>query len=439
MKVSKIAIILAAALLVLGLASTSFAFHSGGVAECEGCHTMHNSLNNLAMDTSLPQYQAGAFLLQGSDKSDACLNCHQETSDTGPSDYHIATSDAHIPAGTAPLEMTPGGDFGWLKKTYSFVVRGSTSTNDGDTHGHNIIATDHGYIADSRLTTAPGGTFVAANLACSSCHDPHGKFRRNADGTITTTGLPIWNSGSYNTSNNPVAARNAVGVYRLLGGNGFAPKSTGYAFVNDPPAAVAPGTYNRNESSTETRVAYGRGMGEWCGNCHSGLVQNGYTSGMAGLTHPAGNSAKLTTAIIANYNTYVKSGDLTGTNNYLSLVPFEEGVADQGTASYAQLKTDSNTSGVNSHPADASSGVMCLSCHRAHASGFASMIRFGHENEFMTIADSTGAPIYPDVSVNSAVSQGLNAGEQQSAYYGRPATRWAAYQRLLCNKCHAKD
>ena len=43
MKVSKIAIIFAAALLVFGFAGSSFAFHSGGVAECVGCHQVHDA------------------------------------------------------------------------------------------------------------------------------------------------------------------------------------------------------------------------------------------------------------------------------------------------------------------------------------------------------------------------------------------------------------
>ncbi len=32
-----------AAILTLGLAGTATAFHGGGVAHCDGCHSMHNS------------------------------------------------------------------------------------------------------------------------------------------------------------------------------------------------------------------------------------------------------------------------------------------------------------------------------------------------------------------------------------------------------------
>jgi hypothetical protein len=35
-----------AGVLTLGLTGTAFAFHTGGVAHCDGCHSMHNSAEN---------------------------------------------------------------------------------------------------------------------------------------------------------------------------------------------------------------------------------------------------------------------------------------------------------------------------------------------------------------------------------------------------------
>ena len=444
MKVLKLSVIMiAVALLGLGLASTSYAFHSGGVAECDGCHTMHNSLDNAAMTTNsgLTQFHAGPYLLQGSTQSEACLNCHQETADTGPSSYHISTSVAHM-AGNAPLEMTPGGDFGWIRNDIPFSERKTPETNFGAHRGHSINAPAFGYNPASG--TAPGGTYDAANLACSSCHDPHNPYRRTTTGIVTnaagTAGLPIIASGSYDNSSDP-QSWGAVGVYRILRGPASVEKSTSYAFTAGPPDAVVPSSYNRTEATTQTRVAYGRGMAEWCANCHASMLMNGYTSGMSGLVHPAGNSAKLTSTIITNYQTYVKSGDMSGSaaTSFQSLVPFEEGVTDSALATYTTLKTHAkNNDSVLTGP-DANSNVMCLSCHRAHASGFQSMVRFGHENEFMTIADASGNAIYDSSTTEGKINRGLTVAEQTSAYYGRPATNFAPYQRLLCNKCHAKD
>lgn len=441
---TKIAIVLVAIALVgFGLFGTSEAFHSGGVAECEGCHTMHNSLGNAQMTTAYAQFATGPYLLQGTDQSSACLNCHQHAGDTGPSSYHISTADADMPAGVAPLQRTPGGDFGWLKKTYTFTVRGTTNTNHGEKHGHSIVAADYGYAQDTVLAQAPGGTYPAANFYCSSCHDPHGKYRRDAAGTISTGGLPIFNSGSYSNSANPIANVSAVGVYRLLPGNGYLPKSNpGVTFTNEPPAAVAPSTYNRSEATAQTRVAYGKGMSEWCANCHTSILQDGFASGVAMQKHPAGNGSKLGAAIIANYEAYVKSGDMTGTAaaSYNSLAPFEEGVADHTIASYTQLKGHAQINDTQLGGPDANANVNCLSCHRAHATAYESMLRFPHANEFMTINDTaTNTAIYPTVAQNAAVSQGLSPAEQQAGLYDRAATKFAPFQRLLCNKCHAKD
>src|SRR5512140_1120172 len=104
------------AALSLGLAANAYAFHDGGVAYCDGCHTMHNSSGNKAMAKkgASTQFQGLNFLLQGSDNSSTCLNCHA-AADTKPSSYHIMTYPAPaVSTGTAPVERTPGGDFAWL-------------------------------------------------------------------------------------------------------------------------------------------------------------------------------------------------------------------------------------------------------------------------------------------------------------------------------------
>ena len=255
---------------------------------------MHNSLEGAAVTSALPQYQSGPYLLKGSDQSSACLNCHN-SADTAPSGYHISTDASKLGPGLPPVEATPGGDFAWLKKTYNGLIRNTPTTWLGERHGHNIISADYGYVADGKQTTAPGGTYPASNLACSSCHDPHGKYRRDATGAIATTGLPIFNSGSYNNSKDPVAGVAAVGVYRILGGKGYQPKSlTGsFSFANDPMTAVVNSTYNRLETTGQTHVAYGQGSSEWCANCHGAMLENSYQSGAVNHRHPAGSSAKL--------------------------------------------------------------------------------------------------------------------------------------------------
>jgi hypothetical protein len=399
---------------------------------------MHNSSEGSAASAKLPQYAPGTFLLRGNDQSSMCLNCHQAAGMSGPRAYIVATASQDLTPGAAPRQLTPGGDFGWLNKTYTWTVA-TSQTSLGERHGHNVVATDYGYQADVTNLVAPGGAYPSNQLACSSCHDPHGRYRRLSDGTVSTTGAPISESGSYSTSGNPVSGVFAVGVYRMLGGKGYQPASLSgsFAFANDPPVAVAPPDYNRSEATTQTRVAYGQGMSEWCANCHPAMLQNGKTTVMKGLEHPVGNGGKLSGAIITNYTAYLMTGKLTNadpTRSYWSLVPFEEGNGD-----YPTLKSHAGTDDSFLNGPDVNSNVSCISCHRAHASGFDGMLRYRAGNDFITVGDSNGSAQWPTPGIYPAQAQGRTVEETQQSYYGRPASLFAPYQRVLCNKCHVKD
>ena len=415
-------VIMATALLTIGLSGMAYAFHSGGVAECEGCHSMHTPKTG------------GSNLLVGTDASSTCLSCHEHAGDTGPSSYHISTAETDLGTGVAPLQRTPGGDFGWLRKTYSITYTSDgqtvTETEDGEIHGHNIVAIDKNYAADTRNTVAPGGTFQSKDLSCASCHDPHGQGRRLSDGSYATTGAPIIGSGSYDNSATPGAGE-AVGIYRLLGTpayNAMAGVFTTY------PIAIAPSTYNRSEAATQTRVAYGASLtntwGNWCASCHPGMHSSG------NYVHPVDQS--LSSTVADNYNKYVKSGDLTGikANAFLSLVPFA-----QNTGTLTELTSNAKNNAPVYPGPNSDDKVMCLSCHRAHASGFLHALRFDQGYEFMTKGGQYIGSNNPLITGSRATRQhrGRTNAEWQAAYYDRPATKFATYQRVLCNKCHAKD
>ena len=432
--------VLVAALMAMGVATQAQAFHSGGVAECEGCHSMHNSFEGSANVTGKAQYTGGPYLLKASDQSGACLNCHEGS----PGSYHISTPNINLSDSTTPAQKTAGGDFAWLKKSMVGLIRNTPTTWEGDRHGHNIVAVDYGYDKDGHFTTSPGGSYPADKLACSSCHDPHGKYRRLADGSQVTTGLPIFASGSYNNTAAPIPNVSALGVYRLLGGNGYYPQSVGSTsqFTKPAPDAVSPSSYNAANTTiagVADRVAYGRGMSEWCSNCHASMHNSvAYVSGNeAGIVHPAGNLGKLTAPIATNYAAYVSSG-ITGTppmGGYSALAPFETGMVTGDLADYTALKTFQTAPTAP----DTTSNVLCLSCHRAHASAFESMARYSLGNEFMTVADASNAAIYDSSTTENKINFGYSQEQQQAAYNGRPATLFGPYARNYCNKCHAKD
>jgi predicted CXXCH cytochrome family protein len=335
----------------------------------------------------------------------------------------------------APQQRTPGGDFGWVKKTWD------EGLDPDQRHGHNIVAPDLGYNADDNNVFAPGSgnSFSSSQLGCQSCHDQHGQTRRITDGTgatayqrggtIGTAVAPIIASGSYNNSPTPTATE-AVGVYRLLRGMGDATQGVTFAGA---PIAVAPATYNQTEATNQVRVAYGADgantWGNWCGTCHADM------HGAVGTTHPVDQALN---DIALNYNAYVKSGVLTGAaaTSFSSLVPFAE-----STGSYTTLKTHASNSGAYLAGPAQGDQVMCLSCHRAHASGMPEALRFINTYEFTTVGGNYIGMDNPLMTSSRAPTQTFrrNMADWQAAFYGRPATQFATYQRVLCNKCHAKD
>jgi predicted CXXCH cytochrome family protein len=400
------------------------AFHDGGVGPCDACHSMHN-----------PSQSAGGSLLKSADPSSTCLNCHEQTGDTGPASYHVSTAQSDMPPGAPPKQLSPGGDFGWLKKTFTWVpsATGILQMSLGDRHGHNIIANNFQYAADSTNGMAPEGTYPAMSLTCISCHDPHGKYRRDTNGTISASGTAIQGSGSYASSADPQSGL-SVGVYRLLGGKNYQPKylSGNFSFINDPPAAVAPDTYNRAESGTQTRVAYGSNMSEWCQNCHTTMhtIVSSGTSSTTPQTHPVGSLAKFGSTLSTNYNMYVKTGVLTGIVNtsFLSLVPFEEGISDYPTLKAHARSDDSYLYG----PDSTNSQVMCLTCHRAHASAWDYATRWNTNSDYIVYNGFYSQ----DGQAYQPYGQGRTEMEAQKAYYDMQAGRFALNQDTLCHKCH---
>jgi predicted CXXCH cytochrome family protein len=259
-----------------------------------------------------------------------------------------------------------------------------------------------------------------------------------ASGAIARAGAPIKASGSYdNLSTSEPTTTEAVGAYRLLAGNGYQNLASGVIGYPGVPAAKVPGTYNRSEAATQTRVAYGISTApghttwsNWCATCHPNMHSTGNN------VHPVDRG--LGSTIAGFYNQYVKSGDMSGTiaNSFSSLAPFASNTGDY-TALAALAKNDGSALG---GPVSGDQ-VMCLSCHRAHASGMMEALRFDQGYEFMTKGGQYVGSDNPEVTGSRANVQrrGRNNAEWQRAYYERPATQFATYQRVLCNKCHAQD
>jgi predicted CXXCH cytochrome family protein len=419
MKWTRMFAVVGGILMVLWLSGNVFAFHEGGVAHCDGCHSMHNSVNGMpdpdvnSIDGLVGVGDTGkAILTKGSDPSSTCLNCHE-----GFGSYHIASNDP------TRVNYTSGGDFSWVKVSeYSWTRHNEAGAN----FGHSIRAFDFGYTEDSENLSgfSPGGDYPVSALGCTSCHDPHGKVQGGGTG-------PIANSGSYGDPD--PGGGLILGNYRLLGDSKYVASSSynmpsnlsPYPFTKDAPIAAAanqPSNIDVGGVPTPTdrhygyRVAYGSGMSEWCSNCHKNFVADGALS----HRHPASNGAHLD-LFYNNYNQYVSTGDMSGARGYDPMVPIESGETIR-----------SNLDPDNPALAGPSSNVMCLTCHRAHASGFTNMTRWDMTTELL-------ANSHPTVGDGGYQLTDPHAGYYVDGASFDPTVRYNPEQRSLCNKCHVQD
>jgi hypothetical protein len=336
------------------MGAPALAFHDEGVAHCNGCHTMHNSAAN-PTENGLDNL----YLLRDANSTDTCTRCH----DTSYGNSWGASA-------AAPGSIYGGGQFSLLlSANLNDGHGGSTNPILGEKAGHNVISLLKGTVVDGDNGTSPGGTYNSNYLHCTSCHNPHGEgghFR-------------LLYGGSYGNSN-------AMGYTYSYGGVP-APEAVGIAIFG-------PGESNTNHT------AFTSGMSEWCGACHGSFHNAAYPTT---LKHPSGQA--MGPNPIANYGVYNGTGDFTGSpgTSYLAMVPYED----------PAVTDTSRTAGPTGN-----SKVMCLSCHRAHASSGPYSGRW-------------------DFNITIWEEEGVESGA-----YAIPnpyAATVGGDQRSLCNKCHAKD
>jgi cytochrome c553 len=312
---------------------------------------MHDSSEGLVVAVS----PAGApGLLIEETPSDVCLRCHG--------------SEEGAVLGTNPLAPPPergAGNFVFLFETnLNDAPDGASNIIPGDTGGHNLVAPGHGLAADTRHSLSPGGSFPAGEMGCTSCHDPHGNDGfRHLHGT------------------GPVQGGLEVFSYPAPDAEGIALDGAG--------------------ESGNNHTAYRGGMSDWCGNCHGQYHDDIQTPVVPGggepLEHPS--DQPMDGQIRSRYNAYNGDDDpLGGTvaTAYLTAAPFED---------------RSNTTTSSSGPGGGGR-VMCLTCHRAHATSSPAALRWDFRVAFL---DLDGAV---------------------SGSYPIPNPYLSPTQGTLCSKCH---
>lgn len=295
---------------------------------CVNCHTMHNSQNGSAVAYD---FNETSFTKTDTPKDClliySCLGCHSAT-DSGGTWQHVGAPVVFNTVGpiTYGANGLAGGNF--------YYVSGIV-----DNTGHNVLSnTDD--TPPALGNTPPGGTVMTSQLTCAGEFGCHGD---RSSGKTNITGL----KGAHHTSDSTIDGSNVGKSYRFL--NGILGKED-TDWEQD----------NINTSHNEYKGAIGftvtTTISYLCGECHGNFHSSagvGSTGASPWLRHPTDIALKIT-GEYASYTTY-------------SMV-----------APVARPNPDSVLSTSTVYPG--TDIIMCLSCHRAHASPNFKMMRWNYKS-----------------------------------------------------------
>jgi len=307
---------------------------------CSNCHTMHNSQGGRSV---AKDFDGSSFSPTDTPKGNlliySCLGCH---SATDGSTWQDSVTKAPIVFNTVlpTYDGLAGGNFYWAK--------------DDDTKGHNILS------PDANLSVAPGAV-AFTTCGTNSCH-------ANLDRVVSGTGSSLDGKQGcekchldpgHHANDHDYLVRGLVtsaeqGWYRFLSGHeaGIGLGAEGYE-DGDWQKTVSSNDHNEYLGN---QIAGGYGflmLGNtttaFCTGCH-GRFHTDQGSASPWLRHPS--DAILPVA--GEYSSYT---------TYNPIVPVARPTLPSDPSATVTPSTDM---------------VMCLSCHRAHASPYFKMVRWDY-------------------------------------------------------------
>ncbi|MEW6419224.1 MAG: cytochrome c3 family protein [Nitrospirota bacterium] len=368
-------VVCVAILTVLVLSEFTYAKVSGST--CSNCHTMHNSQNASRMrldDTPITGSGSGECLDCHAETRAVllrldCLGCHAQDPGGGT---NIINSNWPQIAHNAPTYLSGGN--------YRYVFT-------DDTYGHNVhgfgslIGTDSnlgnnppGYNSNYDPSTGkyqPGNT--AGQVMCAGQNGCHGnrnqlipylamKGTHHADDSILKFGVGFTETGqgggTGSTSDFTTAGKSYRFLYNVHGGEDSDWQATeGSSDHNEYKGSV----YGSSHALSQTWNSIDT-ISELCAECH-GYFHLGGSSGIGSsspwLRHP-------TDIVIPNTGEYAQyNTPNTGTSQYSLIAPLARQNIPNSSSGSVTLNSDV---------------VMCLSCHRAHASPYYKIMRWDYKN-----------------------------------------------------------
>lgn len=336
---------------------------------CVGCHTMHNSQDGAPMATNVdgtPDASPNAKLL----KRDGCLGCHSGAYSTSGT---VLDAIPKVLALSAPTpgdqDYAAGGNFYWVAQTGGVIP---------DAKGHNV-----GYVRDASDATftdniPPGydtamtdrrGPFDASHqLTCAGTYGCHGVATSDNDYTaLTGAHHGVENANGF--SDGTTIAKS----YRFLMG------IKGVESADWEYSGVSATNHNQYHGEDRDSNAYSdtTTISHLCCKCH-GIFHTAADATFASpwIRHPT--DFDLSNATGTEYE-YYNAGNGTD-NDYSPIAPVAADMSgcDDNTA----ISTMTVSKVFGSPPAGLTGKdiaiVTCISCHRAHGSEYADILRWDY-------------------------------------------------------------
>jgi hypothetical protein len=321
---------------------------------CSTCHTMHNSQNG----TNMGLITAQDYLLRNN-----CVGCHSD-----PAGTDISTNDAPIvwhttqptddPTGLGASNYLAGGSFYYIM-----------DAGGDDAFGHNVA--DLGLAADGNITgtNPPGnvGGSISTQLTCEGAYGCHsyGAHHNNVGGERSNPALTVWVDGS-----------SAGASYRFLNTNRTPGAFTGVqgGENGDWEYVAGPDDHNVYWAYNDYDTAQIDHLTGFCARCHGnfhgsvGLPYGTQPTGI-GVASPASpwirhpTDFRLSDASTAEYAGYTSY-------NFIVPVAVDSDTPGATGAGTGPQFDDVTVAGHNN--------VSCVSCHRAHGSPYADMLRWSY-------------------------------------------------------------
>lgn len=389
-------------------------YHSYDGLICTDCHTLHNSEGGAAVGaagyaTASPYRE----LLKRGDWTDMCLSCHKQGNNTA------ATAD--LPGVSNGVDPVTGVDYGnWtapIVMTLDGVDPAGIAMPAGDFYysnldpkrGHNPAYTKGavgGAATSLKMTsdpvlgsTPPGGAINDGEWSCHSCHGMHARFSgsysawrqlkrkvnnicidKTDDGNVVDHILGDCGTGVVQDPNYEPIKSNSRGD--IFGGV----NNTNYVAVRGDLNPLEGANLFADESDSNKNV-YRGGFSSFCSTCHGAFHGgNGETRATNNTnTRVAGTWVKHPTNVAMN-----EAGSKYGITTYTAVITNAQNNNPNPVGydwKYPLVQPDADftvlssaASAGNAATAIGSDRIMCLTCHKAHASSYENMTRWDANN-----------------------------------------------------------